>query len=508
MGPLSIEEEQRTTVLSDIKKMPNEIVARIFTAGTNFWREEGPSGLPFPVLVSSVCHRWRLLAQSTPELWSLIIPPLHVFNTAEDGERWTSEWIARSGALAVSIIIDDRLRIKGNHPKQQSQAVILGVLRAIGLHGHQLRRLDIWSQHVFPTDLNPVFQNAVQLRQLSLCCGRITQTQILPNSSPHTSHLFSWFARLPRLHKLRLAGSLFPVVSSITTLSVHELCTQYSEVQTIFSTCPNITTLVLPQLLPIAFPPSPTPLIPAPSLKSMAASFKRFPHAESNLPYLVGILHMPNLEYLEVDGDADMSAIFDKSLSSTKIRTLRLTRRPKVHRADQTLLRSLTDLRQLELKDVPAEGLLSDTTATPTVGRKHSISSLFSLSLNSSSSSPGHISCWPLLTEITLDTISQEDVMHLCRFANLNRGVKTIHLSRHANRHLSSSLLRNNDIIYVKEPSSSWKRKGSPDSGINDVGDWLRKLVEVKVFKHSPGMIDREAFPLQELCKSTLRFDS
>ena len=500
MRPLSIVEEQRTTVLSDIKKMPNEIVARIFIAGTNFWREEGPSGLPFPILASSVCHGWRLLAQRTPELWSFIIPPLHLFNTAEDGEHWTSGWIARSGALPVSIIIDDRLRIKGNHPVQQSQAVILGVLRGIGSHGHRLRRLDIWSQHVFPTDLNPVFQNAVQLCQLSLCCGRITQTQILPNSSPQTSHLFSWFGRLPRLHKLRVAGSIFPVVSTLTTLSVHELCTQYSEVQTMFSTCPNIATLVLPQLLPIAFPPpSHTPLIPAPSLKSMAVSFKRFPHAESNLPYLVGILHMPNLEYLEVDGDADMSAIFDGTLSSAKIQTLRLTRRSKVHRADQTLFRSLNDLRQLELKDIPAEGLLSDTTAIPQVGRNRSISSLFTLSLNSSSaSSPGHISCWPLLTEITLDTISPEDVMHLCRFANLNHGVKTIHLSRHAKRHLSGSLLRNNDMIYVQDPG--WKRQGSPDAGVKDVEDWLRKLVEVKVFRYSLGMIDREAFPLQALC--------
>jgi len=209
---------------------------------------------------------------------------------------------------------------------------------------------------------------------------------------------------------------------------------------------------------------------------------------------------MPNLEYLEVDGDADMSTIFDGSLSFTKIQTLRLTNRPKIHRTDQTLLRSLNDLRRLELKHIPAEGLLSDMTATPPVGRKRSISSLFTLSLNSSSaSSPGNISCWPLLAEITLDTISADDVMHLCRFANLNRRVKTVHLSRHAKRHLSGSLLRNNDIVYAKEARNG-KRKGSPDSGINDVEDWLRKLVEVKVFKHSPGMIDRETFPLQALC--------
>src|SRR6266511_2191553 len=126
---LPIENEQPTPVLSDITKMPNEIVARFFSAGTNFWREEVPSGLPFPILVCSVCHGWRVLAQNTPELWSFIIPPLHLFDRAEDGEHWTSQWIARSGVLPVSIIIDDRLRTKGNRPVQQSQAVILGVLR-------------------------------------------------------------------------------------------------------------------------------------------------------------------------------------------------------------------------------------------------------------------------------------------------------------------------------------------------------------------------------------------
>jgi len=486
----------------DVAKFPKQIIARIFTAGTTTWREEHPDKPPFPLMVCGVCQRWRLLALSTPELWSTIIPPLHLLKTAQRSEHWTSQWLSRSGMLTVSVVIDDRLRTMRNHTVQESQGVILGVLRGIGRHSHRLRRLDIWSQHVYPNDLNTLFQHPeepMQLRQLSLCCGRITQTQIIPNSSPQTAVMFSWLERLPRLHKLRLAGAIFPVVSPLTSLSVHGLCARYSEIQTIFATCPNIKSLVLPGLLPIALPLSSesTPII-APSLKSIAVSFKRVPHLDH--PYPVSVLNMPNLEYLEIDGDIEISWAFDGSLASSKVQKLRLSNRSKrLSKEDQMLVRSLTRLRCLQLLDTSTEGLLVDTFPSPSMGRKRSISSLFSLSSSSSSSSqtsPRH-EFLPHLTDITLATIFVEDVMRLCRFVNLHRGIQKIRLSRDARRHLSGGLIRDKDTIHLKDTSR--RRRGSPPKGTDDVDDWMRKLADIWVFKTSPGLLDREYFPLQEL---------
>jgi hypothetical protein len=255
-------------------------------------------------------------------------------------------------------------------------------------------------------------------------------------------------------------------------------------------------------MLPIALPlPSPLPPIAAPSLKSIAVSFKRVPHLD--LPYPVSVLHMPNVEYLEIDGDLDISWAFDSSLSSMKAKTLRLSNRSKgLSREDQIFLRSFHGLRTLQLLETSTEGLLVDAVVSPSMGRKRSISSLFSFSSasssSSSSSSPFCHQCWPLLREITLSTIFVEDVMRLCRYVNLNRGIRTIRLSRNARRHLSESLVRDKDIIYMKD--LSWKRKGSQPQGVDDVDDWLSKLANVTVFKTNPsGLLDREHFPLQEL---------
>lgn len=488
--------------LANLNDVSTEILAKIFSTGTVTWREEYPDKLPFPLLVCGVSLGWKFLALSMPDLWTFVIPPLHLFKTAQSSEHWTSQWLSRSGVLSVSIVIDDRLRTMANHTVQESQAIILGVLRGIGPHSHRLRRLDIWSQHVYPNDLNTLFQHPeepMRLRQLSLCCWRITQTQIIPNSSSQTAVMFSWLERLPRLHKLRLAGAIFPVVSPLTYLSVHGLCARYSEIQTIFTTCPNIRSLVLPDLLPTALPlPSQSAPITATSLKSVAVNFKRVPHLD--LPYPIVFLHMPNIEYLEIDGDIEISRAFDSSLTSSKVQRLRLTNRSKgFSKDDQTLLRSFNRLRNLQLIDTKTDGLLAVTNGSPSMGRKRSISSLFSFSSSSSSSSATLPldNCWPLLMEITLSTIFADDVVRLCRYVNINRGIQTVWLSKSARRHLSESLIRDQDVVHLKDPC--WKCKGMPSKFIEDVDDWLNNLTNIRVFKTSHGLLDREQYPLQEL---------
>ncbi|KII86763.1 hypothetical protein PLICRDRAFT_93429 [Plicaturopsis crispa FD-325 SS-3] len=52
-----------------ISRVPNEIIAHIFTNGSF---DIGDGSLPFPVLVSHVCHHWRVVAINLSSLWSCI----------------------------------------------------------------------------------------------------------------------------------------------------------------------------------------------------------------------------------------------------------------------------------------------------------------------------------------------------------------------------------------------------------------------------------------------------
>ena len=73
---------------------------------------------------------------------------------------------------------------------------------------------------------------------------------------------------------------------------------------------PALKTLILPALMPLqTWTPFP-PMIQAPSLEAIAISLSGPPAFTKNNVYLFSVLVMPNLKYLEVDGDVPISSTF------------------------------------------------------------------------------------------------------------------------------------------------------------------------------------------------------
>ena len=109
-----------------LNKIPPEILARIFEFVVGAWSEDGlwPKSLgnPFdrgisinddddngmgavfvaPLFLGSICHRWREIAWSSPELWTLPVVEIDIIRT----ETWLTliaEWLMRSGSLPLSL---------------------------------------------------------------------------------------------------------------------------------------------------------------------------------------------------------------------------------------------------------------------------------------------------------------------------------------------------------------------------------------------------------------------
>jgi hypothetical protein len=88
-----------------IQSLPNEILAEIFKAGVSIPKTwHGTLPLPFQCAVSGVNRRWRMVAVSTPHLWSTIIFHCDTWRARPDLDD-ISLWIERSSPCALDITI-------------------------------------------------------------------------------------------------------------------------------------------------------------------------------------------------------------------------------------------------------------------------------------------------------------------------------------------------------------------------------------------------------------------
>ncbi|KAJ3887785.1 hypothetical protein GG344DRAFT_16330, partial [Lentinula edodes] len=107
-------------LLSPIRRIPNEILIRIFefACDTN-WFTQKPSLYPqlddqksqLPALtVSAVCSRWRSLSTSSPRLWnSLYLEILTPYKNVEEGKRFQLAlelYLERSACAPLYLDID------------------------------------------------------------------------------------------------------------------------------------------------------------------------------------------------------------------------------------------------------------------------------------------------------------------------------------------------------------------------------------------------------------------
>ncbi|KAJ7919020.1 hypothetical protein B0H13DRAFT_268528 [Mycena leptocephala] len=91
-------------LISPARRLPEDVVAEIFTASLPADRNAIMSGAESPLLLCQVSRAWRNLALSTPRLWASlhIVAPGNVSHLRRITEA-ASIWLSRSGALPLSI---------------------------------------------------------------------------------------------------------------------------------------------------------------------------------------------------------------------------------------------------------------------------------------------------------------------------------------------------------------------------------------------------------------------
>ncbi|PPQ98006.1 hypothetical protein CVT26_003068 [Gymnopilus dilepis] len=291
-----------------IADLPNEIISQIFLVGTTDWRNTAPLTLPFPVIASSICYHWRQLARSNPVLWSFLVAPLH--KEDEDCLYWISDWIGLSANLPLSVVVDDKLR----RPRRSSEATNRLASEAVTLitqSWNRLRSLDI-SLDSFSLVKNQIIQlrHAPNLRQLSLCFrGPPFATIFIPEVDRPLP---------PSVTKLRAQNLALQSPCNLTSLTMHKPRLGYEGTQILFSGCPNLANLIIHNLVPVNSPiPAKRTEIRAESLQSLAIHSHGID--ERGAVYFLSFLKIPNLSYLEVDGNTRIASILRSSISSSNV---------------------------------------------------------------------------------------------------------------------------------------------------------------------------------------------
>ena len=487
---------------SSIKNVPNEVLARIFSTVTN--RRQAARELPSPILLSSVCRHWRILAQNTPELWINIVVPMH--KSLEDCKNWTAEWIARSGVLLISVIIQVGIEWRVH---------LTNIISLLSQHSERLRRLALHCSDNCSDSpkavLDSVFsqlKSAPNLQELTFDSQNYTSWWIQIANSSHGEYSLDF----PRLNVLKMEGSI-PPISNLTSLTIGKLYATYEAISHILTTSPGLQHLALYDLFPLPTTlPQDTPLIRADSLRSLAVNMQWTHHPRHT--HIFKYLAMPNINYLELDGDRWSILDFGQSLSSAKIDTLRISNCSGKSFDANTIdfLHSLSTLRHLQLVNTSTQ-LLFKIKSPRNLAHRTSINFHSSSSL-SRPTTPTDVdailaiqqrrsvlaSVWPALRIISLDTLIAADVVNLCKFITFHKHVEVVELSTSARRHLSSSLHRKDEIACERPSlsgrphiSSSLHRKDDivyerpslfmavgSEEGLNDVEEWLGKMVDIR----------------------------
>lgn len=508
--------------------LPNEIISQIFLRGTQAWRELEPLRLPFPTLVSGVCTHWRILAHSTPALWTFILPPLH--KGKEDCLSWTSGWIERSGTMLMSVVLDHKTVAVGQtyHEARAVSLLVTTLLETFTQHFHRLRRLHIrmdWPGTF--SDFIKDGKDAPCLEELSLCARRgdnITTLSIAPFGVGLLDWPSSW--HLPSLRKLRIKNICPPTISSLTSLTAYHLLATYQEAVILFTVSPHLTHLVLHNLLPIKdHVPQQFERIPAPSLRSIAISYPT-PTVDIQAVYIFDLLLIPNLTYLEVDGNISASTLFESSLSApSSVRKLRVCNGTHKYQSDHEFYRSLSGLQELELIRTPIQELWkpeeqlqrrrSMELREPRYRRRPMFHEAglaradvpLALLPSGSPLSASTRTIWPELQSITVDVLSAEQLVPLTQFVKMRNlksegpKIQSIHLSSTAMRHLTGSMMRKGDQVSLVPSWAVSHRIGSDDhKGTKDVKEWLSEMTDVKLLpRESLGLLDADRVPLGEI---------
>ncbi|KAG8213327.1 hypothetical protein J3R82DRAFT_11808 [Butyriboletus roseoflavus] len=118
--------EDLGALLSPIKRMPPEIMARVFDFCGDV-HVHGPHCEPSrraPLLLGSVCHSWRALSFTMPRLWTALYLDLPTSGTFDKQEEILHAWIQRSRPIPRLAMAVERLS-DGRHSADRWRAVFI-----------------------------------------------------------------------------------------------------------------------------------------------------------------------------------------------------------------------------------------------------------------------------------------------------------------------------------------------------------------------------------------------
>ncbi|KAF7291771.1 F-box domain-containing protein [Mycena chlorophos] len=95
-------------LLSPIRRLPSELLGKIFVSTLPTKRDTAISADEGPMLLMQVCRSWRAVALTTPQLWAsiyIVCPESDTATSLPRLLRVVNTWLARSGALPLSMTL-------------------------------------------------------------------------------------------------------------------------------------------------------------------------------------------------------------------------------------------------------------------------------------------------------------------------------------------------------------------------------------------------------------------
>lgn len=511
---MSVNEFSATGTSGPIHLLPNELLARVFQAGTRDWAafaSSAASTLPFPVLICGVCEHWREVATTCPDLWSTIHVPSCSSSTPP---AWVQTWMDRSKSVPLTIILD----VPQNSNGLTQVALLSTIIKS------PTRRVDIRSRNNDESDTHRLFMDVLQgsrhnkFEQISLCFTERRRGRVRFTKEENVIR-GEWGCppdclRSFNVAKLRVIGLAVypPQFPNLTLLTVWDMEATFLELRDLFSESPGLTNLVLCRLRvsPTSLSPEVGSSITLPSLQRLAVSFIRDSSNPSDI-YPIRYLRLPNLSYLEINGNANISlaSAFKDSLSSAdRLQTLILLNwchgifyGAQDDLDDISFLRLLTSIRHLHLLHSTAALLTSSPSAAPRRLRRPSIGGvvqpqppsragmlaelrqvgvqLQALDLNQSKFASSIIA-FPNLQTITLATLAANDLLDVCHYVGARKSkLDAVYLSATAQRHLSHTLVRTRGQDTYRVPLLFTRKRDIDVDQIKDADNWLRERVQV-----------------------------
>ncbi|KAJ4484782.1 hypothetical protein C8J55DRAFT_558952 [Lentinula edodes] len=316
--------------------LPNELIIDIFILirhESAFFMNPSDKWISSVVRLSSVSHRWRDIAITTPQFWSFFVL------STPNSIQLAPLFFERSKPLPIDLII---LHLSSKD-----------ILPLSSPENSRIRSLDY--RFISPDELNEsllVVSPATNLDTLKIRCDPRFDWDC------HSSQHFAVVKNATRLRSVVLKGTcshLSPPLVNLTHLEIHGFSPTFPEFRALFDSNPALSTLCLPRFFPADWldekhPPGP---IDASSLRSFSVGLGM--HWSREICMLT-FLRMDNLEYLEIAGSytGHITNHFSSANGLSRVRTLRLHNFviDVVHAPDAPLWSALNAVARVELSGV------------------------------------------------------------------------------------------------------------------------------------------------------------